>query len=86
MNVVVSQFLMPLNKPTISEQFEHMNRPSVWETHLEMKAAATLLQVPVYFCMQITQSDLSIEVFSGQFLANPSYKYMNIIKHNYSIQ
>ncbi len=58
MNVVVSQFLMPLNKPTISEQFEHMSRPSVWGTHLEMKAAATLLQVPIYFCMQFTQSDL----------------------------
>ncbi len=86
MNVVVSHFLMPFNKPTISEQFEHMSRPSVWGTHLEMKAAATLLQVPIYFCMQITQSDLSIGVFFGQFLVNPSYKYMNIIKHNYGIQ
>ncbi len=83
MNVVVSQFLMPLNKPTISEQYEHMSRPSVWGTHLEMKAAATLLQVPIYFCMKFTQSDL---LFFGQFLANPSYKYMNIIKHDYSIQ
>ena len=53
----LSQFFMPLNKPTTSEQFEHASRPSVWGTHLEMKAAATLLQVPIYFCMQFTQSD-----------------------------
>ncbi len=39
---VFSQYLMPINQPTISEHVQHMNRPSTWGTHLEVKAAATL--------------------------------------------
>ena len=39
---VFSEYLMPINKPTIKEQVEHMLRPYVWGTHLELKATATL--------------------------------------------
>ena len=46
---------MPINKPTIEEQVKHMLRPSVWGTHLELKAAATLFQFPIYVCTQQQQ-------------------------------
>lgn len=44
-----------VNQPTIREQVLHMLRPSVWGTHLEVKAAATLFQFPIFFCTQPTQ-------------------------------
>ncbi len=47
-----SEYLMPINKATISEQVKHMMRPGVWGTHLELKAAATLFQIPIYCCTQ----------------------------------
>ena len=53
---VFSQYLMPVNKPTISEQVQHMSHPSVWGTHLEIKAVATLFQLPIYFCMSSSTS------------------------------
>ena len=46
---------MPINKPTIGEQVKHMLRPCVWETRLELKAAATLFQFPIYVCTQQQQ-------------------------------
>ena len=49
---VFSEYLMPINKPTIKEQVEHMLRDHVWGTHLEVKAAATLFQIPIYCCTQ----------------------------------
>ncbi len=50
-----SEYLMPINKATISEQVKHMMRPGVWGTHLELKAAATLFQIPIYCCTQNSQ-------------------------------
>lgn len=47
---------MPINKPTIDEQVKHMLRPTVWGTHLEIKAAATLFQLPIYYCKRSTQT------------------------------
>ena len=47
-----SEYLMPINKLTIKEQVEHMLQPCVWGTHLELKAAATLFQLPIYCCTQ----------------------------------
>ena len=41
---IFSNYLMPINKLTIEQQVKHMLRPSVWGTHLELKAAATLFQ------------------------------------------
>ena len=38
---VFSEYLMPINKPTIKEQVEHMC-DHVWGTRLELKAATTL--------------------------------------------
>ena len=38
---VFSEYLMPINKPTIKEQVENMC-DHVWGTRLEQKAAATL--------------------------------------------
>ena len=33
-----------------------MSNPFVWGTHLEIKAAATIFQMPIYFCIQSEQS------------------------------
>ena len=45
---VFSEYLMPINKPTIKEQVEHMLRDHVWGTHLELKAAAKYLSIAAY--------------------------------------
>ena len=43
---------MPINKPTIKEQVEHMC-DHVWGTRLELKAAATLFNyLSFYYCIQ----------------------------------
>ena len=47
---VFSQYLMPINEPTISEQVKHMICPTVWGTHLKVKAAATLFRLPIFYC------------------------------------
>ena len=52
---IFSNYLMPINKPTIEEQVKHMLWPSVCGTHLELKAAATLFQFPIYACTQQQQ-------------------------------
>ena len=36
-----------------------MNRPSVWGTYLEVKAAATLFQFPIFFCTQPSEGSFS---------------------------
>ncbi len=52
------EYLMPINKATISEQVKHMMQPGVWGTHLELKAVATLFQIPIYCCtLNIQQHD-----------------------------
>ena len=61
---VFSQFLMPvINQLSISEQVRHMMRPHVWGTHLEIKAAATLFQLPIYFCTTSTRGSYSWNIF-----------------------
>lgn len=57
-----SHHLMANNKSTISEQVHHMLCPSVWGTHLELRAAATLLDIPIYFCSK-SPDDFSWHVF-----------------------
>ena len=52
---VFSNYLMPINKPTIEEHVKHMLRPCVWGTRLELKAAATLFQFPIYVRTQQQQ-------------------------------
>ena len=52
---IFSNYLMPINKPTVEEQMKHMLQPSVWGTHLKLKAAATQLQFPIYVCTQQQQ-------------------------------
>ena len=47
---------MPVNNPTIREQVKHMSNPYIWRTHLEIKAAATVLQMPICYCVQSEQS------------------------------
>ena len=45
-----SKFLLPVNSPTIDEHIKIMSQPHIWGTHLEILAASTLLQIPVYTC------------------------------------
>ena len=47
---------MPVNRSTIKEQVQHMNCPHVWGAHLEIKAAATLFQLPISFSTWSEQS------------------------------
>ena len=47
-----SKFLLPVNCPTISEHIRTMSLLNTWGTHVELIALATLLQIPVYICLQ----------------------------------
>ena len=47
---------MPVDKPTIREQVKHMSNSYVWGTHLEIKVAAIIFQMPIYYCVQSEQS------------------------------
>ena len=54
-----AQFFEPLlNEPTINEHIAVMSRPCSWGTHIEILAAASLFQVPVYEYVQ-TQDHIS---------------------------
>ena len=44
--------LMSRNEPTISAHLNKMSRPCSWGTHIEILAAATLFEVPVYEYVQ----------------------------------
>lgn len=55
---VFTRYLMPsVNCKSIAEQVRHMNHPNSWGTHLEVVGAATLFQVPVYYCTQSSPSE-----------------------------
>ena len=46
--------LTDLNEPSIREHVHKLLRPNTWGTHVEIMAAATYFQVPVYFCYKNT--------------------------------
>lgn len=39
-----------LNEPTFKQHINKMLRPGVWATQIELHAAATYFQLPIYFC------------------------------------
>ncbi len=47
--------LTKVNESTITDHIKTMLRPNTWATHVEVMAAATYFQVPVYF---LTQADV----------------------------
>lgn len=42
--------LTEINKPTFKEHINTMLCPNEWGTHVEIMAASTYFQIPVYFC------------------------------------
>ena len=49
---VFTPYLTSLNKTTMEEHIQHVQRPSVFGTHIEILAIATLLNVPTFYCCQ----------------------------------
>ena len=45
-----SPYLTSINKATITEHIQHVQRPSVFGTHIEILAIATLFNVPTFYC------------------------------------
>ena len=41
--------LLAVNEPDIDQHIKKMGLPNVWGTHVEVVAAATFYQIPVYF-------------------------------------
>ena len=39
-----------LNEPTFKQHISKLLRPGTWATHIELQAAATYFQLPIYFC------------------------------------
>ena len=44
-----SPFLMEINSPDMHSHIQEMLHPKKWGTHVELLAAATYFQIPVYF-------------------------------------
>ena len=61
---------MPVNRSTIKDQVQDMNCPYVWGIHLEIKAAATLFQLPISFSTYLEQS--SSLTWSGNYPIPPN--------------
>ena len=48
-----SRFLMPgVNSETINDHIKMMSSPRTWATQVEIVAAASVFQVPLYYCTQ----------------------------------
>ena len=77
-----SAFLIPtVNSPTIDEQVEHRMLPSVWGTHVELIAAATLFQLPIYFCTHSATNTFSWNV--AKPLAHENISFPVIINEEF---
>lgn len=46
-----------VNQPTFSEHIRHMLKPRSYGTHVELEAAATYYQVPIYICTKNRQME-----------------------------
>ena len=46
---VFTNYLLTVNEPDIDQHIKKMALPNVWGTHVEIIAAATFYQIPVYF-------------------------------------
>ena len=46
---IFSKLLMEVNSPTIQSHIKKLNLPGKWGTHVELHAAATYFQIPVFF-------------------------------------
>ena len=49
---VFTPYLTSINKATMAEHIQHVQRPSVFGTHIEILAIATVLNVPTLYCCQ----------------------------------
>ena len=54
--------LTELNTATLAEHIHKLLRPCTWGTHVEIMAAATYFQAPVYFCYQNTRGTYQWDV------------------------
>lgn len=54
---IFKSLMTEVNEISFEEHIKHIMRPGTWATHVEVKAAATYFQVPVYFCQDPPQHD-----------------------------
>ena len=47
-----AKYLLEVNEPDIELHLKKMGKPFVWGTHIELKAAASYFQIPLYFCQK----------------------------------
>ena len=45
---IFSSLLTSINEPDMSSHIKKMLRPGIWDSHVELLAAATYFQVPIY--------------------------------------
>ena len=57
-----SKYLLSLNEPDIGHHTKEMGRPNVWGTHVEVIAASTFFQIPVYCTSQRPTGEYQWEV------------------------
>lgn len=61
--IFTNYLMVGVNCRTIDEQIRHSSKLDSWGTHLEIFGAATLFQVPVYYCTQSSSSQFTWSVF-----------------------
>ena len=59
-----AKYLLEVNKPGIELHLK-MGKPFVWGMHIELKAAASYFQIPLYFCQKSPKSHPKPIVMSG---------------------
>ena len=59
---IFSKYLLSLNEPDIEHHIKKMGRPNAWGTHVEVIAASTFFQIPVYFTSQRPTGEYQWEV------------------------
>ena len=59
---VFSTLLTEINEPDIASHIKQMLRPGIWGTHVELFAAATYFQIPMYI-LKASSKECKWEVF-----------------------
>lgn len=65
---VFEKMMTEVHKPTFREHINHIMRLGKWATHVEVLAAATYFQLPVYFCEDLLEVMFTAGKLSGLFV------------------
>lgn len=74
---VFERRLTEINASTITEHICQLQKPSTWGTHIEIAAAATYFQLPVYYCQKFPNGQCNWQVVNP-LNSSENFRYPNI--------